>query len=99
MKARRWGGTLTSGLALLALLLAALQMVVLLHGARPPHEAVLQPGGGSVVVPSRRGAFPDGRPQGGTERAPVKPAREPHPPARNFRQSDFGPKPARKVAA
>jgi hypothetical protein len=99
MKVRRWGGTLTSGLALLALLLAALQMVVLLHGARPPREAVLHPGGGSVVVPSRRGAFPDGPPQGGTERAPAKPPREPHPPARNFRHNDFGPKPARKVAA
>jgi hypothetical protein len=99
MKARRWGGTLTSGLALLALLLAALQMVVLLHGARPSREAVLHPGGGSVVVPSRRGAIPDGPPQGGTERAPVKPPREPHPPARNFRQNDFGPRPVRKAAA
>lgn len=100
MKRRSWGVALTSGLALMALFLAALQMVVLFHAGRPSPEAVLQSGPGSVVAPSRRGALPEeASPQRGTDRAPAKPVREPRPPSRNFRQNDFGPRPLKRAAA
>lgn len=98
MKRRSWGVALTSGLALMALFLAALQMVVLFQTGKPSPEAVLQSGAGGVVAP-RRSAPPEPSPQRGTERAPVKPAREPRPPSRNFRPNDFGPHPAKRIAA
>jgi hypothetical protein len=100
MKAPRLGATLTSGLALLAILLAALQMLVLFHAVRPA-EAALQPGTGSVVAPSpaRRGWAPVSRPEQGNRPPAIKPPREPHPPLRQFRQNDFGPHAQRKAAA
>jgi hypothetical protein len=101
MKARHAGATLTSGLALVALLLAALQMVVLFHSARTGDAAALQSGGGgSVVAPTRQNSWPtELRREQGTPRPAVKPPREPHPPLRQFRQNEFAPRPTRKASA
>lgn len=99
MKARQLGATLTTCLALAALLLAALQMVVLFHAARAGEQAALQ-SGASVVAPSRSNALPaELRREPGPERPAVKPPREPHPPTRQFRHNEFAPRPARKASA
>jgi|ERR1700686_1194890 hypothetical protein len=100
MKARHPGATLTSSLALVALLLAALQMVVLFHSARQGEPAALQSGAGSVVAPTRQNAWPtELRREHGPARPAVKPPREPHPPLRQFRPNEFAPRPARKASA
>jgi hypothetical protein len=100
MKARHPGATLTSSLALVALLLAGLQMVVLFHAARPGAQAALQSGGRSVVAPARHNSVPtELRREQGPQRPAVKPPREPRPPSRQFRQNEFAPRPARKAPA
>ncbi|GAC1341197.1 MAG: hypothetical protein NVSMB23_12430 [Myxococcales bacterium] len=99
MKARQLGATLTSSLALAALLLAALQMLVLFHAGRAGEQAALQaPGANSVVAPGRQNAWP-AEPRREPERPVVKPPREPHPPTRQFRHNEFAPRPSRKASA
>jgi hypothetical protein len=100
MKAWHPGATLTSSLALVALLLAGLQMVVLFQSARPGTPAALRSGGRSVVAPARNSSWPVGpRREQGPHRPTVKPPHEPRPPSRQFRQNEFAPKPARKAPA
>src|SRR5260370_15888487 len=100
MKARHPGATLTSSLALVALLLAGLQMVVLFHAARPGAQAALQSGGRNVVAPARNNSWPtelrrEQRPQPPA----VKPPREPRPPSPHVRPNEVAPRPARKAPA
>ena len=99
MKARPLGPLITSGLALFALLLAALQMMVIFHSGRPDGQAALRASRGSVVAPLPPDADgPDAAPRGPATHPQVKPPRDPHPPSRSFRPNSFGPQRSRRIA-
>ena len=98
MTARPLGPLLTSTLVLFALLLAALQLMILSNVGRAEGQAGMRSESGSMTAPAQPGGRgPDAAP-GPNQHRSVKPPADPHPPSRSFRPNDFGPRRSRHIS-